>query len=69
MNGNGIREADGDSFDDDGLKNVSFRLSRTFNDRVRVGAFTYWGKTRGIDAHNRTYYIGPDLAVSFSDRV
>jgi len=68
VNGNGIREADDDSFDEDGLKNVSLRLARTFN-RVRLGAFTYWGKTRGIDGDNRTYYIGPDVVVSFSDRV
>lgn len=68
VNGNGIREADDDSFDEDGLKNVSLRLARTFN-RVRLGAFTYWGKTRGTDGDNRTYYIGPDVVVSFSDRV
>ena len=69
VNGNGIREAEDDSFDEDGLKNVSLRLARTFNDRVRIGGFSYWGKTRGPDGDNRTYYIGPDLAVSFSDRV
>jgi hypothetical protein len=69
VNGNGIHEADDDSnFDEDGLKNVSLRLARTF-DRVRLGAFTYWGKTRGTDGDNRTYYLGPDVVVTFSDRV
>ena len=69
VNGNGIREADGaGNFDEDGLKNVSLRLARTFN-RVRLGAFSYWGKTRGTDGDNRTYYIGPDVIVSFSDQV
>lgn len=70
VNGNGIHTAaDDDSFDEDGLKNVSFRLSRTFKGKVRLGAFSYWGKTSGVDGDNRTYYVGPDAIVSFSDRV
>lgn len=69
VNGNGIHEADeAGNFDEDGLKNVSLRLARTFN-RVRLGAFSYWGKTTGIEGDNRTYYIGPDAVISFSDRV
>lgn len=70
VNGNGIGEADDeDSFDDDGLKNVSLRLARTFRERVRVGFFSYWGRTSGVVADNRTYYVGPDLVVTFSDRL
>jgi hypothetical protein len=70
VNGNGIGRADeADSFDEDGLKNVSLRLARTFQDRVRLGVFTYWGRTNGADVENRTYYIGPDLVVNFSERL
>lgn len=69
VNGNGIGRADEDSsFDEDGLKNVSLRLARTF-DKVRIGVFSYWGRTSGTDAKNTTYYIGPDLVVNFSDRL
>lgn len=69
VNGNGIGHADvEESFDDDGLKNVSLRLSRTF-DRVRLGVFSYWGRTSAGDTRNRTYYLGPDVAVTFSDRL
>ena len=69
VNGNGIREAEGDNFDEDGLKNVSLRLARTFKGKVRLGAFSYWGRTNAVAGDNRTYYIGPDAVVSFSDRV
>jgi hypothetical protein len=69
VNGNGIGRADEeDSFDEDGLKNVSLRLARTFQ-RVRLGVFTYWGRTNGGDVENRTYYVGPDLVVNISEQV
>jgi hypothetical protein len=70
VNGNGIGLADDeDNFDEDGLKNVSLRFARMFDDKVRLGVFTYWGRTNGLDADNRTYYVGPDLIVNFSDRL
>lgn len=70
VNGNGIGRADAeDSFDDDGLKNVSLRLARTFQERVRLGVFTYWGRTSGGDVKNRTYYVGPDLVLNISEQV
>jgi hypothetical protein len=70
VNGNGIHRADDeDGFDEDGLKNVSLRFARTFEKKVRIGLFTYWGRTTGGDAENRTYYVGPDLVVNFSERV
>jgi hypothetical protein len=70
VNGNGIHEADADDgFDEDGLKNVSLRLARTLGGKVRLGVFSYWGRTSAAPAGNRTYYIGPDAAVTFSDRV
>jgi hypothetical protein len=31
--------------------------------------FGYWGRTDAVEARNRTYYLGPDLVVTFSDRV
>lgn len=69
VNGNGIGRADpDDSFDDDALKNVSLRLAKAFADRVRVGVFTYWGRTSGAGVKNRTLYVGPDLVLTFSDR-
>ena len=70
VNGNGIGHTDeADNFDNDGLKNVSLRLARTFNERVRVGVFSYYGRTARADQKNRTYYLGPDLSVTFSDRL
>lgn len=70
VNGNGIGRADEeDSFDEDGLKNVSLRLARMFQERVRLGVFTYWGRTSGGDVENRTYYVGPDLVVNISEQV
>ena len=70
VNGNGIDHADDeDNFDDGGLKNVSLRLARMFGDRLRLGVFTYWGKTSAADGANRTYYVGPDVVVNFSDRL
>jgi hypothetical protein len=70
VNGNGIGHADEeDNFDDGGLKNISLRLARLFRDRVRLGLFTYWGKTDGVDGSNRTYYVGPDVVVNLSDRL
>jgi hypothetical protein len=69
VNGNGIHAADEEAdFDADGLKNVSVRLSRTF-ERVRVGGFSYFGRTSAGDLKNRTWYLGPDLVVNVSDRV
>jgi hypothetical protein len=70
VNGNGIGEAAGDdSFDEDGLKNMSLRFARAFEARVRLGVFTYWGRTEALDVKNRTYYVGPDLVVNLSERV
>ncbi len=69
VNGNGIHAADEDAgFDDDGLKNVSVRLSRTFGP-VRVGGFSYFGRSSAGDVKNRTWYLGPDLVVNVSERV
>ena len=67
VNGNGIREAQDEDFDQDSLKTVSWRLSRQTG-RVRLGVFSYFGKQRTTsDLRNRTWYLGPDLVVDFSN--
>ncbi|HSL22415.1 MAG TPA: hypothetical protein VK886_12835 [Vicinamibacterales bacterium] len=67
VNGNGIREAEHDDFDQDSLKTVSWRLSRQ-SGPVRLGVFSYFGKQRSSgDVRNRTWYLGPDLVVDFTD--
>jgi hypothetical protein len=70
VNGNGIAMADEwANFDRDNYKNIAYRLARSFK-KGRIGAFAYWGKERGNSGKtNRTYYIGPDLIVEFSDRL
>lgn len=70
VNGNGIDVADAvDNFDRDNLKNVGYRLAKSFK-KGRVGVFAYYGKEAGPDGvRNRTYYIGPDAVVDFSDRL
>ena len=70
VNGNGIGMADDwGNFDRDNYKNIAYRLARSFKN-VRLGAFAYWGKEKGGDGSaNRTYYIGPDLVIDFSDRL
>ena len=66
VNGNGIREADHDDFDQDALKTVSWRLSRQAGP-VRLGVFSYYGKQRlSADVRNRTWYLGPDVVVDFN---
>jgi hypothetical protein len=67
VNGNGIREAEGDDFDQDALKTVSWRLSREIG-RVRMGGFSYYGRQRNTAGfRNRTWYLGPDLVIDFTD--
>jgi hypothetical protein len=69
VNGNGIREAEGEDFDNDALKTVSWRLSRQTG-QVRLGVFSYYGKQRtaaAADVRNRTWYFGPDVVVDFTD--
>jgi hypothetical protein len=70
VNGNGIGMADDwGNFDRDNYKNVAYRLARSFK-YGRVGGFAYWGKEKGGSGiANRTYYLGPDLVIDFSDRL
>jgi len=67
VHGNGIREAEDEDFDQDALKTVSWRLARRAG-RVRLGGFSYLGRQRDLSGvRNRTWYLGPDLVVDFSD--
>lgn len=69
VNGNGIREADNENFDQDPLKTVSWRVAYRHK-AVRVGGFSYFGKQRDVEGiRNRTWYVGPDLVVDFNDSV
>jgi hypothetical protein len=69
VNGNGIGSAeDGARFDTDSEKNLSVRLARGFGP-VRLGVFGYWGRERSDrSGSNRTYYVGPDLSLTFGQR-
>jgi len=70
VNGNGIEMADDyDNFDRDNLKNVAYRVARSFK-KARVGLFGYYGRESGHGGiRNRTYYVGPDAVVDVSDHL
>lgn len=69
VNGNGIGSAENDNFDNNGLKNVSWRVAKSVGP-VRLGAFSYLGWQRlTTDGENRTWYLGPDLVIDFSSKV
>ena len=69
VNGNGIGEADGyNNYDNDSLKNLAVRVAWA-GGKTRIGGFGYYGRAAGSsETRNRTYYIGPDLVIDFSDR-
>ena len=70
VNGNGIEMADDwDNFDRDNLKNVAYRVAKSFKNG-RLGGFVYYGNEEGAGGiRNRTWYFGPDLVVDFNDRL
>lgn len=70
VNGNGIGAADDvDNFDKDYLKNVAYRLAKAVGP-VRIGGFGYYGREAGAEGtRNRTFYVGPDVVVTFNDRL
>lgn len=65
VNGNGKRIADEETkkFDDDGFKNVGFRLLQSIGPYVSVGGFVYKGQERMLEgaAKNEISYWGPDF--------
>jgi len=70
VNGAGIDTAtDFGTFDRDSYKNLSLRLARRIAKHVRIGAFGYWGRERGMgEVTNRTYYLGPDLVLDLGQK-
>lgn len=69
LNGNGIGEADDQRvYDKDKYKSYLGRISQSIAEPLRIGGFAYWGKE--IDTHhNEVTMAGPDLTVSFSDKL
>jgi hypothetical protein len=69
VNGNGIGEAEDDNFDQDALKTFSWRLARAVGP-IRIGGFSYYGRQRDAAGfRNRTWYLGPDFVIDFTDSV
>ena len=73
VNGNGLRDAENQIFDNDQYKNVMGRISQDLGDIVRVGAFAYWGKeertlpNENLPFTNEVVIWGPDASVSITD--
>ena len=66
VNGNGIEPAVDRRFDNNGYKNTSLHLGRTFGP-VRVGVFGYYGRIGTSIGTNTTTYVGPDLAAALGE--
>lgn len=75
VNGNGLGEANGlKNFDNDEHKNFFGRVTQDISENIRVGVFGYTGKEKLINdfgniANNKITIYGPDLTLSFSDKV
>ena len=67
VNGNGIEPAVDDRFDNNGYKNTSLHVGRTFGP-VRVGLFGYYGRIGTRAGTNTTTYVGPDLAAALGEK-
>lgn len=72
VNGSGIGAADElKLFDDDDNKNFMARISQSFGDFLRVGAFGYLGQqymTNDVTKVNSDFLMaGPDATISFGD--
>ena len=75
LNGSGIGGANNfRNFDNDNYKNFVLRASHDFNDNIRLGVFGYYGKEKLEDDLARNFtnevtYIGPDLTLSYEDKL
>lgn len=75
VNGNGIHEADANHlFDNDNNKDFVGRISQDIGDFLRLGFFGYTGRENltndlGRQEENETLIYGPDLTISFDDKV
>ncbi|GJQ62685.1 MAG: hypothetical protein SCALA702_17380 [Melioribacteraceae bacterium] len=73
INGNGLREADGDHrFDNNQFKNLVGRVSQDIGDNLRIGGFVYYGEEKlgnnfGLVADDKITYFGPDITLNFND--
>ena len=69
VNGRGLNGAGEDrQFDRDNGKSLIARLSQNAGP-LRVGVFTYFGKEEFAGAKNTVRMLGPDLTLSFSDKL
>lgn len=75
LNGTGIGGANNfKNFDNDNYKNFALRASHDINDNIRLGVFGYYGKEKLEDDLARNFtnevtYIGPDLTLSYEDKL
>ncbi len=76
INGNGLREADGNKlYDKDNFKNFMLRISQEAADFLRVGFFAYYGKEKQLNSvsplaqyiDNDFLMVGPDITLSYKD--
>jgi hypothetical protein len=66
LNGNGIGTADSlRRFDENGFKNLAGHLTRDLTSFLRLGAFGYYGRTRGDGERNRISMVGGDGTLVF----
>lgn len=73
LNGNGIGSAnDFKIYDNDKYKNIAGRISQDIGEFLRVGGFVYLGKEvidHGKSFENEMLIFGPDLTLSYNDRL
>lgn len=75
LNGSGIGGVNNfRNFDNDNYKNFALRASHDFSDNIRLGVFGYYGKEKLEDDLARNFtnevtYIGPDLTLSYDDKL
>lgn len=65
LNGNGIDPADDRRrFDDNGFKNLAGHVTRDLTPFLRLGAFGYYGRTRGEGETNKVHMVGGDATIT-----
>lgn len=66
LNGNGIGEAEGRQFDNDGYKNVLLHATRDVAGGLRLGAFGYFGRSGSDGVRNETTMVGVDGTLALA---
>lgn len=73
VNGNGLTRADRNRvFDYDKYKNFSGRVSQNIGEKLRLGAFAYYGKEAPelfSGPVNNIFYFGPDMTLTFGEKL